>query len=61
MVIPYYPFDIRKFPDDDDDILLTEDDLQRKNVVYCRKEILEQMKCTKWAKVCLSNMRHLQK
>jgi hypothetical protein len=50
MVMQHYPFDIKKFPEDDD-ILLTEDDLQRKNVVYCRKEILEQMKCTQWAKV----------
>lgn len=51
MVIQHYPFDIKKFPYDEDDILLTEDDLQRKNVVYCRKEILEQMKCSQWAKV----------
>lgn len=46
----HYPFDIKKFPDDDD-ILLTKKDLQRKQVVYCRKEILQQMKCTQWAKV----------
>ena len=47
-----YPFDIRKFPDDDD-ILLDESDLERKNVVFCRREILEQMKCTQFAKVVL--------
>jgi len=46
----HYPFDIKKFPDDDD-ILLTEEDLRRKNVVHCRKEILNQMKCTQWARV----------
>ncbi|CAB9507667.1 expressed unknown protein [Seminavis robusta] len=44
-----YPFDLKKFPEDDD-ILLDEDDLTRKNVLYCRKEILQQMKCTQWAK-----------
>ena len=52
MAVPqYYPFDIKKFPEDDDDILLTEKDLERKNVVFCRQEIMQQMKCTQWAKV----------
>jgi hypothetical protein len=45
-----YPFNIQKFPDDDD-ILLNEQDLRRKKIVFCRREILEQMKCTQWAKV----------
>lgn len=50
MVVPqYYPFDIKKFPEEDD-ILLSENDLQRKNVIYCRQEILQQMKCTQWAR-----------
>lgn len=44
-----YPLNLKEFPDDDD-ILLDERDLNRKNIVFCRKEILDQMKCTQWAK-----------
>jgi len=56
VVTQYYPFDIKKFPNDDD-LLLDEKDLQRKNVIYCRMEILEQMKCTQWARVSALSCR----